>query len=118
MVVITVQTWIVGKWTWAKDQQWAPPGTHFHQFVVPPISPLRTDCTYGMLAGMLLPASAIKGMRTCEMNMQRHSVHACHAGGLIHALEGWAHHEVGYIDVQRIDIVWDAAMRHGFSPIA
>ncbi|KAG0556124.1 hypothetical protein KC19_11G028000 [Ceratodon purpureus] len=112
------KTWIVGKWTWAKDQQWAPPGTHFHQFVVPPISPLRTDCTYGMLAGMLLPASAIKGMRTCEMNMQRHAVHACHAGGLIHALEGWTHHEVGSIDVQRIDIVWDAAMRNGFSPIA
>lgn len=112
------KTWIVGKWTWQKDQQWAPPGTHFHQFVVPAIGEWRKDCTYGRLAGMKLPDRGVKGLRTCEMNMERRAVHACHAGGLVHALEGWTHHEVGAIDVDRIDVVWAAAMRHGFAAIA
>lgn len=49
--------------------------------------------------------------------MQRGAVHACHAGGLVHTLEGWTHHEVGSIDVSRIDVVWEAAMRHGFAPV-
>jgi len=107
----------VGKWTLGKDQQWAPPGTHFHQFVVPQIGELRKDCTYGRLAGMRLPTEKVRGMRTCEMTMERGAVHACHAGGLIHALEGWTHHEVGAIPVDRIDVVWAAAMKHGFSLI-
>ena len=40
-------------------------------------------------------------------------VHACHAGGVVHFLEGYEGHEVGAIDVDRIDVVWEAAMRHG-----
>jgi len=56
----------VGKWTWAKDQQFAPPGTFFHQFVVPVIPEVRKDCTYGQLAGMVLPKDII-GLRTCEV---------------------------------------------------
>lgn len=51
---------------------------------------------------------------TCERNV----VHACHAGGLVHCLEGWAHHEVGGIDVDRIDLVWEAALKHGFLPVS
>ena len=43
-------------------------------------------------------------------------MHACHAGGVVHALEGWTHNEVGALDVDRIDVVWEAAMRHGFRP--
>jgi predicted amino acid dehydrogenase len=49
--------------------------------------------------------------------MPRRAVHACHAGGLVHVLEGWQHHEVGAIDIDRIDVVWEAAMKHGFSSI-
>jgi hypothetical protein len=60
------KTWIVGKWTWAKDQQFAPPGTFFHQFVVPVIPEVRKDCNYGQLAGMVLPKDVI-GLRTCEV---------------------------------------------------
>lgn len=56
----------MGKWTWAKDQQFAPPGTFFHQFVVPVIAEVRKDCTYGQLAGMVLPKD-VKGLRTCEV---------------------------------------------------
>lgn len=52
-----------------------------------------------------------------QMTMPRGVVHACHAGGLVHALEGWNHHEVGAIDVNRIDKTWAAALKHGFNPV-
>lgn len=48
--------------------------------------------------------------------MGRGVVHACHAGGVVHFLEGWKHHEVGAIDVDQIDVVWEAALRHGLKP--
>ena len=50
--------------------------------------------------------------------MERGVVHACHAGGLVHQLEGWTHHEVGALDVDRIDLVWEAALKHGLSPVS
>jgi predicted amino acid dehydrogenase len=50
--------------------------------------------------------------------MDRGEVHACHAGGVVHLLEGWAHHEVGAIDVDRIDLVWNAALKHGLKPVS
>lgn len=108
------KTWIVGKWAGYGDQKWAPSGTHFHQFTIPEIFHFRKDCTYGALAGLKVP-SDLKGMNTCEYTMPRRAIHACHAGGLIHCLEGWTEHEVGAIDVDKIDVVWDAAMKYGFS---
>jgi len=56
----------VGKWATPSDQKWAPPQTHFHQFVIPPIIESRLDCTYGKPAGVQLPKD-IKGMRSCEV---------------------------------------------------
>lgn len=50
--------------------------------------------------------------------MERGVVHACHAGGVVHSLEGWTHHEVGAIDVDRIDVVWKAALKHGLRPVS
>ncbi|XAR67811.1 hypothetical protein NMG60_11002728 [Bertholletia excelsa] len=109
------KTWIIGKWTTPREQYWAPPGTHFHQFVVPPIIPWRRDCTYGKLAAMKLPVD-VEGLGSCEYQLERGVVHACHAGGVVHLLEGWGHHEVGAIDVDQIDVVWRAAMKHGLKP--
>ncbi|KAL5229949.1 hypothetical protein ABZP36_028725 [Zizania latifolia] len=109
------KTWIVGKWLTPRQQTWAPAGTHFHQFVVPPVIGFRRDCTYGKLAAMRLPAD-VEGLGTCEYTLGRGVVHACHAGGLVHFLEGYGHHEVGAIDVDRIDVVWEAALRHGLRP--
>ncbi|KAL6978152.1 Very-long-chain aldehyde decarbonylase GL1-2 [Sarracenia purpurea var. burkii] len=51
-----------------------------------------------------------------QYELQRGEVHACHAGGVVHFLEGWSHHEVGAIDVDRIDVVWNAALKHGLKP--
>lgn len=110
------KTWIVGKWLYPREQRWAPSGTHFHQFVVPPIFGFRKDCTYGKLAAIKLPKD-VQGLGMCEYTLDRGIVHACHAGGVVHCLEGWTHHEVGAIDVDRIDIVWNAAMKHGLTPV-
>ncbi|KAH6819934.1 Fatty acid hydroxylase superfamily [Perilla frutescens var. hirtella] len=110
------KTWIIGKWTTPREQYWAPKGTHFHQFVVPPIIPFRRDCTYGKLAAMRLPDD-VEGLGSCEYTMGRGVVHACHAGGVVHFLEGWQHHEVGAIDVEQIDVVWEAALKHGLKPL-
>ncbi|XP_021731385.1 protein ECERIFERUM 3-like [Chenopodium quinoa] len=110
------KTWIVGKWITPSEQNWAPTGAHFHQFVVPPILHFRRDCTYGDLAAMKLPEDA-QGLGSCEYTMERGVVHACHAGGVVHSLEGWTHHEVGAIDVDRIDVVWKSAMKYGLKPV-
>ncbi|CAL0307050.1 unnamed protein product [Lupinus luteus] len=110
------KTWIVGKWITPREQSWAPRGTYFHQFVVPPVLPFRRDCTYGDLAAMRLPED-VEGLGSCEYTMERGVVHACHAGGVVHNLEGWTHHEVGAIDVDRIDLVWKAALKHGLRPV-
>ncbi|KAI3763250.1 hypothetical protein L1987_53704 [Smallanthus sonchifolius] len=110
------KTWVLGKWTTPREQKWAPPGTHFHQFVVPPVFEFRTDCTYSKLAAMKLPDD-VEGLGVCEYTMERGVIHACHAGGIVHLLEGWTHHEVGAINVDQLDLVWEAALRHGFKPV-
>ncbi|CAN4086509.1 unnamed protein product [Withania somnifera] len=111
-----VQTWIIGKWSTPREQSWAPSGTHFYQFVVPPIITFRRDCIYGQLAAMRLPKD-VTGVGTCEYSMGRGIVHACHAGGLVHLLKGWTHHEVGAIEVDQTDVVWEAALKHGLKPL-
>lgn len=105
--------WIVGRYCSAKEQAIAPPGTTFHQFVVPPLEETRADCVYTELPAFAMPKEA-KDFRTCEMTMKRGCVHACHAGAILHTLEGWDFHEVGSIDHSKIDMTWEAAMKHGF----
>ncbi|CAI7834426.1 unnamed protein product, partial [Closterium sp. NIES-54] len=50
------------------EQRHAPPGTHFHQFVVPPIAEVRKDCTYGKLAAMRLPDD-VENLKFCEVSL-------------------------------------------------
>lgn len=65
---LAVQVWILGKSADAKDQMWAPVGTHFHQLTVAePLVQARKDCTYGPLPALQVPSS-IRGLRTCEVN--------------------------------------------------
>lgn len=61
-------TWVMGKWATSEEQKWAPPGAHFHQFVVPPIQECRKDCTYGKLSAMQVPKE-MKGLRSCEVKL-------------------------------------------------
>eukprot|EP00250_Pteridium_aquilinum_P008302 c17835_g1_i1 orf=132-2018(+) len=111
------KTWIIGKWAGMGAQKLAPVGTRFHQFTLPPILHFRRDCFYNDSVGIRLPEKLARGVNTCEHTLPRHVVHACHAGGLVHALEGWQHHEVGAVDVNQLDIVWEAAMRHGLTQV-
>ncbi|TVU09615.1 hypothetical protein EJB05_43099 [Eragrostis curvula] len=104
------KTWLVGKWMTVREQLRAPAGTHFLQFAVPSMVAVRRDCTYGKTVAMRLPPD-VRGLGICEYTLERGVVHACHAGGLLHFLEGYAHHEVGAIDVDRIDVVWEAVLR-------
>lgn len=65
---LAVQVWILGKSADAKDQMWAPAGTHFHQLTAAePLVQARKDCTYVPLPALQVPSS-IKGLRTCEVN--------------------------------------------------
>ncbi|WOH01486.1 hypothetical protein DCAR_0520870 [Daucus carota subsp. sativus] len=53
--------------------------------------------------------SDLVGVVVCtgyRCTLERGAVHACHAGGGVHFLEGWKHHEVGAIDVDQINVVW------------
>ncbi|KAH9318625.1 hypothetical protein KI387_020394, partial [Taxus chinensis] len=109
-------TWVIGKWAGYRDQMWAPAGTVFHQFTVAQIIEFRKDCTYRDSIALLLPPSA-KGVNGCEYTLRRRAVYACHAGGVVHALQGYPDHEVGAIDVHRIDTLWNAALHHGFMPL-
>ena len=43
--------------------------------------------------------------------------HACHAEGVVHSLKGWTHHELGAIDVDSIDIVWEVAFKKSLRPV-
>eukprot|EP00934_Nitzschia_sp_Nitz4_P008387 Nitzschia sp. Nitz4//scaffold178_size73299//23102//25041//NITZ4_005699-RA/size73299-snap-gene-0.142-mRNA-1//-1//CDS//3329539122//8377//frame0 len=106
--------WIVGKFCSPEEQAVAPAGTTFHQFVVPPLVESRSDCVYTDLPAFRLPKD-VKDFKTCEMTMERGCVHACHAGAIVHMLEGWDHHEVGAIDIDKIDSCWEAAMKQGFA---
>jgi sterol desaturase/sphingolipid hydroxylase (fatty acid hydroxylase superfamily) len=105
--------WVVGKHCSKEEQALAPPSTTFHQFVVPKIPESRKDCFYTDLPAFAMPKDA-KDFKTCEMTMERGVVHACHAGAVVHGLEGWDFHEVGAIDHTRIDETWAAAIKHGF----
>ncbi|KAG0603744.1 hypothetical protein M758_10G117600 [Ceratodon purpureus] len=106
--------WILEESIAGRDQQRAPAGTHFHHVnLAKPLIQARKDCTYASYPAMRVPSN-IKGLRSCEVSLPRGVLHACHAAGLVHSLEKWNHHEVGPINVDRIDSVWDAALKHGF----
>ncbi|EEF34165.1 sterol desaturase, putative [Ricinus communis] len=66
----------------------------------------------------LVQVTKYQAAQNCKYTMDRGVVHACHAGGVVHLLEGWSHHEVGAIDVDRIDLVWNAALKHGLKPVS
>ena len=64
------KTWIAGKWLTEKEQSYAPAGTHFHQFVVPPIEEYRKDCTYGLITQIYLPRD-VKNLNFCLVSVMQ-----------------------------------------------
>lgn len=109
------KVWIVGEQMGSHEQSLAPCGTHFHQFTLFPIRTLRKDCTYGCVPGLTLPENA-KTINACEDVMPRYVVRASYAAAMVHALEGWHHHDLGYdIPIYLMEASWEAALKHGFS---
>ncbi|MFA5125061.1 MAG: hypothetical protein WC473_04565 [Patescibacteria group bacterium] len=49
------------------------------------------------------------------MRLKPGITYACHAGTFVHAFKEWQHHEVGPVDLGRLDEVWQAAEEIGFS---
>merc|ERR1719291_1136628 len=39
---------------------------------------------------------------------------ACHVGTLVHAHNEWLHHEVGVVEVDKVDLCWKKARELGF----
>ena len=66
---VWLQVWIAGKWLSRREQSFAPPGAHFHQFVVPPITEYRSDCTYGKISQINLPKDT-KNMHSCMVRKE------------------------------------------------
>lgn len=48
------------------------------------------------------------------MRLKRGVTYACHAGTIVHAMKGWSDHEVGPVDMGKLNEVWDAAVEAGF----
>jgi predicted amino acid dehydrogenase len=47
------------------------------------------------------------------LGLKRGVFYACHAGTMVHAHLGWKHHEVGEVDVDRMDAAWLGAAELG-----
>ena len=48
------------------------------------------------------------------MRMKPGITYACHAGTIVHASQGWSHHEVSHINMPDIWKVWQASVDEGF----
>lgn len=109
------KVWIVGDQIGTHEQRLAPCGTHFHQFTLFPIHTSRKDCSYGCVPCLRLPENA-RTINACEDVMPRYVVRACYAAAMVHALEGWHHHDFADdIPIHRMEESWEAALKHGFS---
>lgn len=94
--MLILQTWIVGKWITPREQSWAPSGTHFHQFVVPPILHFRRDCTYGDLAAMRVPAD-VEGLGYCEVTNESPTYHSIISNNIYMVYKKCTHHILNHL---------------------
>ena len=108
-------TWLVGKWLSAKDQAHAPKGCLMLYFCFPPPQFVRADVTYLNIGCLSVDTNRVEGLGNCTADLDRGVFHACHVGTIVHALEGWKHHETGEVDVAQMEVTWEAAQRYGFS---
>jgi hypothetical protein len=63
---------------------------------------------------MVLPES-LRAQRQFDQLLPNHLVYTCHAAALVHHLEGWEHHEVREVPLEKMDVTLAAAIKHGFS---
>jgi predicted amino acid dehydrogenase len=81
----------------------------------PGVRPLvRDDLRYLDSGVMVLPES-LRAQRQFDQLLPNHLVYTCHAAALVHHLEGWEHHEVREVPLEKMDVTLAAAIKHGFS---
>eukprot|EP00668_Euglena_longa_P004983 GGOE01005851.1.p1 GENE.GGOE01005851.1~~GGOE01005851.1.p1 ORF type:complete len:759 (-),score=188.25 GGOE01005851.1:447-2723(-) len=107
-------TWLVGKWISTKDQNHAPKGARLLYFCFPPPQFTRLDVTYLNIGCLQVDPNRVQGLGNCTADLDRMVFHACHVGTIVHALEGWQHHEVGEVDLDAVEVAWEASQRYGF----
>ncbi|GLT77199.1 hypothetical protein SLA2020_488080 [Shorea laevis] len=112
----TQKIWLVGDGLTEKEQLKASKGTTFIPFSFFPPRKVRRDCYYHTTPAMVAPKS-LENLNSCENWLGRRVMSAVRVAGIVHALEGWDVHECGN-SVFSIDKVWEAALRHGFRPLA
>ncbi|MBN1663569.1 MAG: hypothetical protein JW943_08215 [Deltaproteobacteria bacterium] len=73
---------------------------------------LRSDVRF--FEGGLLAYDPAKTNLRFTMRLNPGTTYACHAGTMVHAYKGWQHHEVGHVDMESLEAVWEAAEELGF----
>lgn len=111
--------WITGKAipSGLKLLNEVPEGACILNFSVPnPVSKKliksRPDVT-SIEGGLLAYDPAITNIKM-TMRLKPGLTYACHAGTMVHAHEGWTHHESGPVEMSQIPTVWSAAKEIGF----
>ncbi|KAI3944263.1 hypothetical protein MKW98_016493 [Papaver atlanticum] len=125
-----IQVWLVDDEFSEEDHTNAPKGTIFIPYSqFPPWSNFKKtltiqnaasnaflkDCNYHSTPAILIPPSIQNNW------LPRRVMSAWRVAGVLHALENWGDHECGkwlkdYGNVDVIDKVWSASLRHGFRP--
>lgn len=112
--------WVTGKAIPASTEllRHVPKGTIVLNFAVP--NPLnhhdlkdRSDIR-NYEGGLLCYDPALTDLHF-TMRLQPGLTYACHAGTFVHAAEAWTHHEVGPVDIDRLELTWQAAQALGFA---
>ncbi|KAL5996952.1 hypothetical protein ACLOJK_007878 [Asimina triloba] len=111
----SADAWLVGDGLKDEEQRRAPKGTRFIPFSQFPPKRVRRDCNYHPIPAMVVP-KALENMHACENWLPRRVMSACRVAGIVHAVEGWSNHECGD-EMEDVEKVWEAALRHGFVPL-
>eukprot|EP00467_Chlorarachnion_reptans_P007669 CAMPEP_0114523174 /NCGR_PEP_ID=MMETSP0109-20121206/21149_1 /TAXON_ID=29199 /ORGANISM="Chlorarachnion reptans, Strain CCCM449" /LENGTH=812 /DNA_ID=CAMNT_0001704469 /DNA_START=365 /DNA_END=2803 /DNA_ORIENTATION=+ len=106
--------WLIGKYLKDKDHKYLPNNSLALYFCFPPPSFLRKDVTYVNVGALQAEPERFEGLGNCMADLDRGVLHACHAGAIVHCLEGWTHHETGDVEYKDLDKTWNAAKKYGF----
>ncbi|XP_076891081.1 very-long-chain aldehyde decarbonylase GL1-5-like [Bidens hawaiensis] len=113
--IYSQKTWLVGEGLSKEEQMKASKGTLIIPYCQFPPKKVRKDCFYYTTPSMLTP-KYLENVDSCENWLPRRVMSAWRIAGILHGLEGWNVNECGN-EVFDIEKVWEASIRHGFSPI-
>lgn len=111
--------WITGKFKPQGKEllDGIPQGSTVLNFAVPdPLTPalVKTRPDILHIDGGYLGFDTAKTSMEFSMLLPQGKIYACMAGCVTHAAAGYTEHEIGPVDMDKIDEVWDKAMEIGF----